>query len=384
MRVVIAPDSFKECATAAAVSKAIAAGWLRVDPNADCVLVPMADGGEGTMEALLAGGGEPLTVTVTGPLGEPVQAAYGLIHEGSMAVLEMAQAAGLALVPPERRDPRLTTTRGVGEMICHALDRGVRKFLVGIGGSATNDGGAGMAQALGYSLLDADGRELPAGGAALVRLAHVDIGKRHPALQECEIMIACDVDNPLCGSRGASAVYGPQKGATPSMVKELDAALAHFAEVVKAKVPGSANQDLATIPGAGAAGGLGFGLLAFCGARMRRGVELVAEAAGLSEKVARADLVITGEGRMDGQSASGKTPVGVARIARSHGVPVVALIGSLGSGYEAVYEAGIDAVVPICPGPVALAEAMANGEVLIRDAAERLARLWRVASQARS
>ena len=375
MRIVIAPDSFKECASALTVAQAIARGWRRVFPDADVVLAPMADGGEGTVEALVAAtGGSIIEVTVTGPMGYAVTAAYGILGDGRTAVIEMAAASGLPLAPAAARDPRIATTRGTGDLMRDALERGMRRIILGIGGSATNDGGAGMAQALGFSLLDAAGAELPPGGAALARLRRIDAANKHPGLEETEILVACDVDNPLCGPRGASCVYGPQKGASQTAVMELDEALRHFAEVVKQAL----GADVIDLPGAGAAGGLGAGVVAFAGARLCRGVDLVADACGLRERVAGADLVITGEGRLDAQTAHGKTPAGVARIAKEAGVPVVAVAGMLGEGYAALYEIGIDAMFSICPGPVEVAEAMGRAGELLENTAEALARLWRL------
>jgi glycerate kinase len=376
MRVVIAPDSFKECTPAAAVAKALAEGWRRVFPEDDLRLVPMADGGEGTVDALVAAtGGQYVRVPVTGPLGEPVEAVYGLLGDAKTAVIEMASASGLPRVPLERRDPRTATTYGTGELIRHALENGARRIIIGIGGSATNDGGAGMAQALGYGFYDDQGRPLPPGGAALARLARIDASSPHPGLAACDIQVACDVDNPLCGPRGASRVYGPQKGATPEMVEELDAALRHFGAVIGREL-GVSVMDL---PGAGAAGGLGAGLMAFAGGRLRPGVELVADACGLAEHMRGAGLVITGEGRLDGQSAHGKTPVGVARLAKAQGVPVVAVAGALGEAYGVVYEQGIDAAWSISPGPMTLDEAMEKALPLLTRTAEAVARTWRAA-----
>jgi len=372
MRIVIAPDSFKESAPADRVAAALAAGILRVMPEADLVLAPMADGGEGTVDALVAGtGGVKATATVTGPLGEPVLAEYGVLGDGITAVIEMAAAAGLALAPPDRRDPRVTTTRGAGELILDALGRGLRRFVMGIGGSATNDGGAGMAQALGYHLLDVDGHELPPGGSALARLDRIDSSSKHPALAESSFSVACDVTNPLCGPLGASRVFGPQKGADKTAVDELDAALRRFGEVV-ARDLGVPVLDVAC---AGAAGGLGAGLMAFCGARLMPGAEVVAQACRLEQRMAGADLVITGEGRIDSQTAGGKTPLGVARIAKKLGIPVVAVAGTLGVGYEILYELGIDAVLPIQPRPMTLAESIACCEDSLQRAGENLARL---------
>jgi len=375
MKIVIAPDSFKECLPAEAVAEAMAAGWRRVFPHADVMLVPMADGGEGTVAALTAAtGGELISAEVTGPYGAPVLAEYGVLGDGYSAVIEMASASGLALAPAAIRDPRIATTRGTGELIVHALERGITRLIVGIGGSATNDGGAGAAQALGYRLLDAEGAELPPGGAALSRLRRIDATGRHPELDGCEIRVACDVDNPLCGPRGASAVFGPQKGADAPGVAELDAALAHYAGVVEAEL-GVPVLDMA---GGGAAGGLGAGLVAFAGARLESGVALVAEACGLEEKVRTASLVLTGEGRMDGQSAGGKTPVGVARTAKRHNVPVVALVGMLGAGYEDCHAAGIDVILSISQGPSTVAQAIAEAPARLRDAAEAVARMWKL------
>lgn len=375
LRVVIAPDSFKGAATAREVANAIAAGLLRVTPELDVVTRPMADGGEGTVEALVDGtGGQIITETVTGPLGEPVSARYGLLGDGETAVIEMAAAAGLPLVPADRRDPRVTTTFGVGELVSRALDRGARRLILGIGGSATNDGGAGFAQALGARLLDAEGRPLPPGGAALSRLDRIDVAGLDPRLRQVRCLVACDVDNPLTGPRGAAAVFGPQKGATPATVAELDAALARFAAVVARDL----GVEIGDRPGAGAAGGLGGGLLAFCNADLRPGVEIVIEATGLRTALVDADLVITGEGRLDGQTMSGKTPFGVLRAARQvrgADVPVILLGGSIGPGAETLYEHGATALVPIAPGPIALADAMAQTPRLLADAAERCLRL---------
>lgn len=373
MRIVIAPDSFKECASARQVADALAVGIRRVVPDADLMLMPMADGGEGTVDALVAATGGVLTeVNVTGPLGAPVAAIYGILGDGQTAVIEMAAASGLALVPPECRDPRITTTRGTGELMRHALDRGLRRMILGIGGSATNDGGAGMAQALGYSLLDEQGRELPSGGAALARLARIETGPRHPELDGCEVLVACDVTNPLCGPTGASYVYGPQKGASPEVAAELDAALRHYGEVVEKQI----GVRILDLPGAGAAGGLGAGLVAFAHGRLMPGVQLVAEACGLEDRIRGADLVITGEGSLDAQTVHGKAPAGIAQIARRHNVPVVAVAGRLGEGRQSLYACGIRATFSICSAPMSLEEAVRNVEVLLADTAESVIRLW--------
>jgi len=375
MRIVVAPDSFKGSLSALEAARAMERGILAVLPGAEVRKVPIADGGEGTVEALVAGAGGRLEEReVTGPLGAPVRARFGVLGDGATAAIEMAAASGLPLVPREQRDPRATTTRGTGELVKAALDLGLSRLVVGIGGSATNDGGAGMARALGARFLDAAGRELPEGGAALARLARIDLGGLDPRLAAVELTVACDVDNPLTGPRGASAVYGPQKGATPEMVQELDAALGRFAEVARA----ATGRDVAGLPGAGAAGGLGAGLLLFTPARLRPGVEIVLETTGFDALVEGADLVITGEGRTDFQSAMGKAPAGVARAAKRHGVPVVCLSGGLGPGYDDLLGQGVDAICSASPAPMPLEEAMAQAGHLLEAAAARLLRAMRV------
>ena len=375
MRVVIAPDSFKGSATAQQVASALATGWRREWPEAHIDEVPVADGGEGTVDAMVhATGGRFVEAVVTGPLGEPVTARYGILGDGATAVIEMAAASGLPLVPSHARDPRRTTTRGTGELILAALDAGCRRIIIGIGGSATNDGGAGMAQALGVRLLDEAGNELPPGGGPLRRLARIDVSGLDPRVREAELVVACDVDNPLTGPRGASHVFGPQKGATPAMVAELDAALAHYAAVIQRDL----GLDVAQLPGAGAAGGLGAGLVAFCGAALRPGAAIVLEAVGLERHVQAADLVITGEGRLDGQSAAGKAPVAVARLAKRWGKPVIAVAGALGDDADQLAAEGIDAAIAITPRPMPVQEAMARAEELLEACGRRLARLVRV------
>ncbi len=379
------------------------------------VVLPVADGGEGTVAALVAAtGGRFVTARVTGPLGEPVEAQFGLLgadlspgpspagggepesHQsreesrspfprgeggrGVRAVIEMAAASGLPLVPRDRRDPRVTTTRGTGELIRATLDAGAQSILVGIGGSATNDGGAGMAQALGARLLDAEGRDLPPGGAALARLTRIDVSGLDPRLATAEVIVACDVTNPLCGSLGASAVYGPQKGATPEMVAELDTALAHYAEALRRDL----GADVAEVPGAGAAGGLGAGLLAFLHATLQPGAAMVLEAIGFEQALAGAALVFTAEGRLDEQTAYGKTVGAVAAAAQRHSVPVIALAGGLGPGYEALYARGVSAVLPLPDGPLTLDESMARAAELVAAAAERTMRLIQVGAGRRA
>ncbi|MAC98451.1 MULTISPECIES: glycerate kinase [Pseudomonas] len=378
MKLVIAPDSFKESLSARAVAEAIAAGWARVYPDADLLLCPMADGGEGTVDALLSATGGTLQQTrVSGPLGDPVEARWGLLQD-AQAIIEMAEASGLHRVEPARRDVLAASSHGTGELIRAALDAGVRRIVLGLGGSATNDGGAGLLAALGVRFLDRAGQELALGGAALASLSQIDLTGLDTRLAQVEVMVAADVDNPLCGPRGASAVFGPQKGASPAQVEQLDAALAHYADVMAATL----GEDLRDYPGVGAAGGLGFAARAVLRAAFRPGVELVAELSGLAAAVEGADLVITGEGRLDGQSLHGKTPVGVARIARAAGVPVIALAGSLGEGYQRLYAEGIGAAFSLAPGPLSLEQAMQQAADQLSARAADLARLWQIAGTA--
>ena len=346
MKVVIAIDSFKGSLSSLEAGNAAADGIRRAIPGAECAVRPLADGGEGTVEALVGGmGGEFREAVVTGPAGKPVAAKYGLLP-GGVAVMEMAQAAGITLVSGAEKNPLLTTTFGVGEMILDAARHGARRFVVGIGGSATNDGGAGMLQALGWRLVDAEGRELRRGGAALADLAHIEPPANLPDLS---FRIACDVTNPLCGPNGASAVFGPQKGATPEAVAELDAALAHFAEV---------SGGDASAAGAGAAGGLGYAFRTFLGAELTPGVDLVLQETRLEDDIRGADVVVTGEGRLDGQTAMGKAPIGVTRLAKRHGARVIAFAGCLGDGVEELNAAGIDAYFPVLRRVVTLEEAL--------------------------
>ncbi|MFT8585884.1 glycerate kinase [Acetobacter papayae] len=372
MKIVIVCDSFKESLSSLSVAEEVEAGFRAVFPAVECISLPVADGGEGTVDALVhATAGQFRLHHVTGPMGDLVQARYGVLGDGRTAVIEMAAAAGLDLVPRAVRDPRIATTFGLGQLILHALDSGCRRFILGLGGSATNDGGAGMAQALGVRLLDQNEQELPPGGAALQALARIDTSALDPRLGECVFEIACDVDNPLTGEHGASAVFGPQKGATPDMVALLDTALIRFGEALEAL--GSTGIMIA--PGAGAAGGLGAGASVFLGAKLRPGVDIVLDALALDTALVGADLVITGEGRLDGQTARGKTPVGVARLARQHGVPVIALAGALGAGYEAVYDHGISAVFSVVNRPCLLEEALADARPNIRGTARNIAAL---------
>ena len=375
MRIVIAPQSLKGSLTAAEAGQAIAMGAKLVFPEAEIAVVPVADGGEGTVQALVdATGGRIAQQTVTGPLGTSVAAFFGLLGDGHTAAIEMAACAGLPLVPPHLRDPRITTTYGVGELILAALDAGRRQFIIGIGGSATNDGGAGMAQALGAALLTDEGKEIARGGAALATLSHISVSNMDARLRECAVQVACDVTNPLCGPTGASAVYGPQKGATPEMVVQLDEALAHYAQIIERDL-GLAVGD---VPGAGAAGGLGAGLLTFLHATLRPGAQIVLEAVQLEEQMRGADLVITAEGQLDAQTAYGKSVGAVAAMAKRYALPVVALAGGLGEGYQVVYALGVDAVAVLPTGPMTLPYAMEHAAELTRDSAERALRLLRM------
>jgi glycerate kinase len=372
LKIVAAPNAFKESLSAPDAAMSIAAGVHRVLPDAEVIQVPVADGGDGTVEALVAAtGGEIIRQQVTGPLGEPVNAYFGLLGDKQTAVVEMAVASGLHLVPEEKRNPMKTTTYGTGELIAAALDQGADHIIVGIGGSATVDGGAGMAQALGCSLLDAEGGDIPRGGEGLARLARIDLGGRHPAVSQVTVVVACDVDNPLTGPKGAPAVYGPQKGATPEMVRRLDEDLANYARVIARDLDIEVN----TVPGAGAAGGLGAGLMAFLGARLKSGVDIVIEASRLEEKLAGTHLVITGEGKLDSQTAFGKAPIGVARLAKEHGIPVVALAGTLAEDAFTLVSHGIDAVFSIVPGPVSLEEAMSRADEFTSRTTEQITRL---------
>ncbi|MCG8402186.1 MAG: glycerate kinase [Firmicutes bacterium] len=374
MKILIATDSFKGSLSSMAAAEAVAAGIRRVYPDAQITAVPVGDGGEGTARAMVsATGGKMVPVQVTGPLGSPVPAEFGMLPDGT-AVLEMASASGLTLVPANRRDPRWTTTYGTGELIKAALDSGATAIIIGIGGSATNDGGAGMAQALGARLLDGAGKELGFGGAGLDKLRLIDVSDLDSRLKEVNIKVACDVRNPLCGPAGAAAVYGPQKGATPEMVDILDRRLEHFGAEIKKQL----GIDVAGIPGSGAAGGLGAGLVAFTGAELAPGVELVLDAIKIDRLMAQVDLVITGEGRVDAQSAYGKVPTGVAGRARRRGLPVLAVAGSVGPGAEKLYDMGIDSIITIAPGPISDAEAMQKARALTADAVERSFRILKI------
>ncbi|AIF53555.1 glycerate kinase [Pelosinus sp. UFO1] len=375
MRIVVAPDSYKGSVSAVGTANAMEKGIKAVFPEAEVIKVPIADGGEGTVEALVtATNGQMIYQDVIGPLGRTVSSYWGILGDGKTAVIEMAAASGLPLVPNEKRDPRVTTTYGTGQLIKAALDRGLKKIIIGIGGSATNDGGCGMAQALGGKFLDADGQELSYGGAALAKLNRVDLNGMDARLASTVIIVACDVDNPLCGPRGATAVYGPQKGASPEMVVELDAALKNFAS----KVGEATGKNIAEHPGAGAAGGLGAGLLFFTNAALRPGVEIVLETTGFESLVKSAQLVITGEGRTDFQTAFGKAPVGVAKVAKKYNVSTICLSGGLGQGYEDVLKQGIDGLMSTVPCPMTLEECIEQGAEFIEMGTKRLCQVIKV------
>ncbi|MCY4366891.1 MAG: glycerate kinase [Chloroflexi bacterium] len=378
MKIVIAPQSFKGSVMALTAAEAIERGVRRASPEAETVLVPVADGGDGTLEVLVnSTGGKIFRSIVTGPLGHAVEALWGVMGDGSTAVIEMARASGLAMVPHRRRNPRTTTTFGTGEIIREALERGYERIVVGMGGSATNDAGMGMATALGARFLDDQGKPLPKGGSALARLNKIDITNLHSRLREVTIIGATDVTNPLCGSSGASAIYGPQKGATQEIVEELDAALANFARVAQSDLGIDFLNE--AHPGAGAAGGLGAGLMAFANCRLQSGIDLVCEVLKFEEHVREADLVLTGEGRADLSSIYDKAPVGVARKAAPYGVPTVILAGSLGEGYEQLYQHGIAGVVCIADRPMNFERSLARTEELLEGAAERTVRLLQLA-----
>ena len=393
MKIVIAPDSFKESLSALEVANAIEQGLRQVIPDCDIVKIPVADGGEGTVQSMVdATGGSIVSLEVMGPLGHRVQAHYGILgnlsnsdsnndsdsrsndgsatvpNTGAIAVIEMASASGLHHVPREQRNPLMTTSYGTGELICDALNRGIKHIILGLGGSATNDGGAGMAQALDILLLDSQGKTLPSGGAALANLAQIDVSNAHPLLRECSFEVACDVDNPLCGERGASAIFGPQKGATPAMVKQLDTALAHYADVIAR----NGMTDHREHAGAGAAGGMGLGVMAFLNAELKPGVEIVMKTVGLADKIRGADLVITGEGRIDGQTVFGKTPMGVLKQAQLQGISTIGIAGCLGDNANAILDHGMAAIFPIIPHLSPLDDVLANAKLNLCNTARNI------------
>ena len=381
MKIVIAPDSYKESLSALEVATQIELGFKEIFPGAEYVKVPMADGGEGTVQAMVeATQGRRVDVEVTAPLGERTLGFYGLTGDGRTAMIEMAAASGLALVPPAQRNPNVTTSYGTGELIVAALDAGARHLILGIGGSATNDGGAGMLQALGVQLLDAQGAELARGGAPLAQLARIDVSGLDVRLAQCQIEVACDVDNPLTGPRGASAIFGPQKGATPEMVQSLDVALQHFAAIIQRDL----GVDVDAVAGAGAAGGMGAAMLAFMKGQLRPGCEIIAKAVGLEAAVRDADVVITGEGRIDQQTIFGKTPFGVATVAKRYGKPVIGIAGGLGANAHVVHDHGIDAITSVLSRICTLQEALAEAEHNVRSTARNVAALLAMGQQLRA
>lgn len=375
MKIVIAPDSYKESLSATEVAQAIEKGFREIFPDAQYVSVPVADGGEGTVEAMIAATqGAAHTASVTGPLGERVDACWGISGDGNTAFIEMAAASGLALVPPVQRNPLITTSRGTGELILHALEHGARNIIIGIGGSATNDGGAGMVQALGAKLCDANGTEIGHGGGSLMSLNTIDISGLDPRLAACTIRVACDVTNPLTGEQGASRIFGPQKGATEAQIVELDSNLNHYADVIKR----SLRVDVKNVPGAGAAGGMGAALMAFLGAELRSGIEIVTQALNLEEHIHDCTLVVTGEGRIDSQSIHGKVPVGVANVAKKYHKPVIGIAGSLTRDVGVVHQYGIDAVFSVLTSIGTLEEAFRGAFDNIYRASRNIAATLRV------
>jgi len=374
MKIILAPDSFKGNLTSLQVAAALEKGVKRVLPKALCIKVPMADGGEGTVQSLVdATGGQFIRKRVTGPAGNPVSARYGMLADGETAVIEMAEASGLPLVSGKQMNPLKTTTYGTGELILDAAKRGATKIIIGIGGSATNDGGVGMAQALGVRFINKRDKEITERGAGgmLDKIASIDVKDLNPLIKKIKIIVASDVNNPLCGKTGASNVFGPQKGATPAMVKTLDANLRHLGKVIKTDL----KKDVVNLKGAGAAGGLGAGLVAFTKARMKSGIDIVLEATNIAQHMKGADLVITGEGRVDFQTAFGKTPSGVAKAARKYAVPTVAIGGGITDDANAVFAHGIDGLESAYAREMPLAEAMGNSKIYIANAAERVLRL---------
>lgn len=375
MKIVIAPDSFKESMTAKEVCEAIEKGMKIALPNAEFIKVPMADGGEGTTQSLVdATEGKMYFVETTGPLGEKVKSKFGILGNGEIAVLEMASTSGLELVPREKRNPMITTTYGTGELIKKAMDMGAKTILIGIGGSATNDGGAGMIQALGGKLLDENGKQISFGGGELSKIKKIDLSELDSRIKNIKFIAACDVQNPLTGETGAANVFGRQKGATEEMIKILDNNLKHYAELIRQDV----KVDVENIPGAGAAGGLGAGLMAFLNAELRKGIDIVVEYSKLEEKIKGADFVITGEGSIDAQTRFGKTPYGVVSVAKKYGVPNITLAGNVSKDIEILYDYGFDAIFSIMQGVDNLDNALKNGKVNLEKTAKNIARLIRI------
>ncbi len=375
MKILIASDSYKHCLSSKEVGEYLREGILEKMPEATVVIVPVADGGEGTVDALVdSAGGKRVSAKVHGPLMKETTAQFGLIDDGRTAVMEMSAASGIELLKDEELDPLKTTTFGTGEMILDALDRGCKKIVIGLGGSATNDGGAGMLQALGVKLLDKDGNFIPKGGGGLSALEKIDASGLDERLRDTEIVLASDVDNTLTGDNGATKVYGPQKGAGDREVEVLEENIIRFADLTE-NITG---KDLRDEPGAGAAGGIGFGFMAYLDAQMRNGFRLISEMTGLEEEVKKCNLVITGEGKIDRQTQFGKTPYGVAQVAKKHNKPVIAVSGTLGEGYEVLYEKGFDALLSITDRPMSLQDSMKNAGKLLKSTGKSLAGLIQV------
>lgn len=373
MRIVLAPNAFKGSLSASAAAQAMQEGVHQAIPSAEVVMVPVADGGDGLVDVFLnALNGIEEHKTVSGPLWEKTNASFCFVPARKMAAIEMAVASGLALLPPEKRDPTLTTTYGTGELIAKALRLGARRLTIGIGGSATTDGGIGVAAALGVRFLDDARKEIQPIGGNMHLIRDIDMSSLMYEAREAIFEVACDVDNPLLGEKGAARVYGPQKGATPQQVKELEYGLANLAEVIEKKL----GLNVRDLPGAGAAGGLGAGLLAFIGAKLRKGIDLVFQAVGLEDRMLGADLVLTAEGQIDFQTKFGKAPAGVAALAKKHGIPCVAIAGGVGEGISDLHDCGISAVFSLCPAPLSLEEAMKNGGLYLRGATEQIVRLF--------
>lgn len=376
MKILIAVDSYKGSCSTFEVANSIERGIRKVCKDSEIIKIPIADGGEGTVDSLVKGaGGRYETVRVKDPLGRDVECRYGILKDNA-AIIEMAASSGLTLLRKEERNPMVTTTFGAGQMIKAALDKGCRKIFIGIGGSATNDGGAGMAQALGVSFKDSEGREIGYGGGELARIRDIDVSGIDPRLKDTEIVVLSDVTNPLCGPNGASNIYGPQKGATPEMIRLLDNNLKHYALLIKEKL----GSDIMDVPGTGAAGGLGAGLIVFCNAALMSGIDVALDINGIDQHLTDTDLVITGEGRIDSQTACGKVPVGVARRALKYGVPVIAIVGSVGDGASIVYEHGIDAIIDIVSRPMSLEDSMKSVKILLEQAAENAIRMLKIGS----
>ncbi|EMA3639561.1 glycerate kinase [Providencia stuartii] len=375
MKIIIAPDSFKESMSAESAADAVKQGFQAVFPDATFLSLPIADGGEGTVDALIAAAsGERVSVEVFDPLNKPITAAYGLLHQGTTAAIEMAAASGLMLVPPKERNPMLTSSYGTGQLIKNALDKGVQQIILGIGGSATVDGGVGMLQALGAVFYDGQRQRLGQGGEVLNKIASIDISGLDPRLKDCDIDVACDVDNPLVGERGAATVFGPQKGATPEMVAMLERGLNQLANVIKS----TTGIDYRHLAGGGAAGGISVAAAAFLGAQLKPGIDIVIQAVDLEKEMMDADLVIVGEGSMDGQTAGGKAPIGVAKVAAKYHVPVIALSGVLGKGVDALHQEGIDAFFSILPRLCALDEALNEGAINLQQTAYNVAKVLKI------